>query len=237
MTARCGSASGSSSRRRNSRRSSASRRSSGCSGRSTIAGRPCPRCWRCWNSRRSAAAMWASCPAGRSNASRWHARWSTSQTCCSSTSRRPASIRSRAASSGRCSMRTAVDGGTIVLTTHYMDEAETLCDRVAIVDHGRVIALGSPRELIASLGAGHVVEFAVDPWRRGRYGAAGRAARCSGRPGGPGGDSPARGRAPRRDSGAACRVGAPGPMPVAVCHPPRDARGCVRGAHRSASPR
>jgi ABC-2 type transport system ATP-binding protein len=54
-------------------------------------------------------------------------------------------------------------GGTIVLTTHYMDEAETLCDRVAIVDHGQVIALGSPRELIASLGAGHVVEFAVEP--------------------------------------------------------------------------
>ena len=50
-------------------------------------------------------------------------------------------------------------GCTILLTTHYMDEAERLCDRVAIVDHGRVIALGSPRELIASLGAEHVVEF------------------------------------------------------------------------------
>ena len=42
-------------------------------------------------------------------------------------------------------------GGTVLLTTHYMEEAETLCDRVAIVDQGRVIALGSPRELIASL--------------------------------------------------------------------------------------
>lgn len=52
-------------------------------------------------------------------------------------------------------------GRSIVLTTHYMDEAERLCDRVAIVDHGRVIALGSPRELIASLGAEHVVEFTV----------------------------------------------------------------------------
>ncbi|MDB4913723.1 MAG: ABC-type multidrug transport system, ATPase component [Gemmatimonadetes bacterium] len=50
-------------------------------------------------------------------------------------------------------------GRSVVLTTHYMDEAEKLCDRVAIVDHGRVIALGSPRELIASLGAEHVVEF------------------------------------------------------------------------------
>jgi ABC-2 type transport system ATP-binding protein len=53
-------------------------------------------------------------------------------------------------------------GGTLLLTTHYMDEAERLCDRVAIVDHGRVIALGTPAELIATLGAEHVVEFAAD---------------------------------------------------------------------------
>ena len=53
-------------------------------------------------------------------------------------------------------------GGTILLTTHYMDEAELLCDRVAIVDRGRVIALGTPRSLISSLGAEHVVEFAVN---------------------------------------------------------------------------
>ena len=52
-------------------------------------------------------------------------------------------------------------GRTTVLTTHYMDEAERLCDRVAIVDHGRVIALGSPADLIARLGGEHVVEFAV----------------------------------------------------------------------------
>ena len=52
-------------------------------------------------------------------------------------------------------------GRTTVLTTHYMDEAEMLCDRVAIVDHGKVIALGSPRQLIESLGAEHVVEFAL----------------------------------------------------------------------------
>jgi ABC-2 type transport system ATP-binding protein len=52
-------------------------------------------------------------------------------------------------------------GRAILLTTHYMEEAERLCDRVAIIDHGRVIAEGTPRELIASLGAEHVLEFAV----------------------------------------------------------------------------
>jgi ABC-2 type transport system ATP-binding protein len=52
-------------------------------------------------------------------------------------------------------------GGTILLTTHYMDEAHALCDRVGIVDQGRLIALGTPRELVASIGAEHVVEFAV----------------------------------------------------------------------------
>jgi ABC-2 type transport system ATP-binding protein len=50
-------------------------------------------------------------------------------------------------------------GRTILLTTHYMEEAERLCDRVAIMDHGKVIARGTPRELIASLGVDHVVEF------------------------------------------------------------------------------
>ncbi len=53
-------------------------------------------------------------------------------------------------------------GRTIVLTTHYMDEAERLCERVAIMDHGKIIALGSPRELVASIGVEHVVEFSVD---------------------------------------------------------------------------
>lgn len=50
-------------------------------------------------------------------------------------------------------------GKTILLTTHYMDEAEKLCDRVAIIDHGQVIALGTPAELIAQLGADHVIQF------------------------------------------------------------------------------
>jgi ABC-2 type transport system ATP-binding protein len=52
-------------------------------------------------------------------------------------------------------------GRTILLTTHYMDEAEHLCDRVAIMDHGKVIALGSPAELIASIGIEHLVEFSA----------------------------------------------------------------------------
>jgi ABC-2 type transport system ATP-binding protein len=53
------------------------------------------------------------------------------------------------------------DGGTVLLTTHYMDEAERLCDRLAIVDHGQIIAEGSPADLIERLGGHHVVEFAV----------------------------------------------------------------------------
>jgi ABC-2 type transport system ATP-binding protein len=52
-------------------------------------------------------------------------------------------------------------GRTVLLTTHYMDEAEKLCDRIAIVDNGKVIALGTPHQLIASLGAQHVVGFAL----------------------------------------------------------------------------
>jgi ABC-2 type transport system ATP-binding protein len=57
--------------------------------------------------------------------------------------------------------RLRASGRTIVLTTHYMDEAERLCDRVAIVDHGRVIAIDTPRALIRSLGAEQVVEVEV----------------------------------------------------------------------------
>jgi len=52
-------------------------------------------------------------------------------------------------------------GGTVLLTTHYMDEAERLCDRLAIVDRGVIIAEGSPTDLIDRLGGHHVVEFSV----------------------------------------------------------------------------
>ncbi len=53
-------------------------------------------------------------------------------------------------------------GRTVLLTTHYMDEAERLCDRVAIVDRGQVIALGTPHELILSLGGEHMIEFSLE---------------------------------------------------------------------------
>jgi ABC-2 type transport system ATP-binding protein len=66
-------------------------------------------------------------------------------------------------------------GGTVLLTTHYMDEAERLCDRLAIIDHGQIIAEGTPSDLIERLGGHHVVEFqasgnsgdgtALDGWR------------------------------------------------------------------------
>jgi ABC-2 type transport system ATP-binding protein len=52
-------------------------------------------------------------------------------------------------------------GRTVLITTHYMDEAERLCDRVAVVDHGKVIAQGSPKDLIASLGGNHVISFSL----------------------------------------------------------------------------
>jgi len=57
--------------------------------------------------------------------------------------------------------RFKLSGRTILLTTHYMDEAERLCERVAIMDHGKTIALGTPRELIASIGIEHMVEFSA----------------------------------------------------------------------------
>jgi len=54
-------------------------------------------------------------------------------------------------------------GRTVVITTHYMDEAERLCDRVAVIDLGKVIALGSPAELIARVGGANVIDLELDP--------------------------------------------------------------------------
>jgi len=53
-------------------------------------------------------------------------------------------------------------GKTVMLTTHFMEEAERLCDRVAILDHGRIVALDTPTALIRSLGAEERVTFNLD---------------------------------------------------------------------------
>jgi ABC-2 type transport system ATP-binding protein len=53
-------------------------------------------------------------------------------------------------------------GGSVLLTTHYMDEAERLCDRVGVIDHGKMIALGTPSELIHSLGGTQIVEVTLE---------------------------------------------------------------------------
>jgi ABC-2 type transport system ATP-binding protein len=53
-------------------------------------------------------------------------------------------------------------GKTIVLTTHYMDEADTLCDRLAIIDHGRIIAQGTPSELKAAIPGGYLLRLRFD---------------------------------------------------------------------------
>lgn len=60
------------------------------------------------------------------------------------------------------------DGRTVFLTTHYMDEAEALCDRVAIIDHGRVAVVGTPQELCDSIGS-WAVEYSLDGRRMFRY--------------------------------------------------------------------
>jgi len=59
------------------------------------------------------------------------------------------------------------EGRTLILTTHYMDEAQRLCDRIAIMDHGRILDTGSPNELIQRHIEPHVVEVhgaALDEW-------------------------------------------------------------------------
>ena len=58
--------------------------------------------------------------------------------------------------------RFRADGGSILLTTHYMDEASRLCDRLAVIDHGKAIARGTPHELIQELGAQQVIEVEVE---------------------------------------------------------------------------
>ena len=128
-------------------------------------------------------------------------------------------------------------GRSILLTTHYMDEAERLCDRVAIVDHGRVIAQGTPRELIASLGRG------ARPGVRGRRAAAARRRPPSrGVVGGVA--APAGGTAPGGSRSTELHRAVPallgelrraGRAAVRAPHPLRHARGRLRHAHRDGS--
>ena len=85
-------------------------------------------------------------------ASRSRAAWSTSRASSSSTSRRPASIRSRASRVWEMLQKIKQQRDlTVLITTHYMDEADKLCDRIAIVDHGELKALDSPLKLKASI--------------------------------------------------------------------------------------
>ena len=127
-------------------------------------------------------------------------------------------------------------GRTVLLTTHYMEEAARLCDRVAIVDHGKVIALGTPRELIASLGAEHVVEFAVDEGESARDRRVGAARRCPASRASLANRrrlAPHRARGAPRGAGAARRAGGARRRADAPHHPPRDARGRLHGADRT----
>ncbi len=54
-------------------------------------------------------------------------------------------------------------GRTVFLTTHYMEEAERLCDRVAIIDHGKIIAMGTPAELISNYFKESAIQFEMQP--------------------------------------------------------------------------
>ena len=157
----CGGASASSCRRRSSPRSSRSRRRCGCSGRSTAAGPSVDELLAMVELESKRAAWFGKLSGGQ--------KQRLAVACAlvggpdllfldePTTGLDPQSRRQLWALLERFRR----GGGTVLLTTHYMDEAETLCDRIAIVDRGKVIALGTPRELIASLGAEHVVEFTV----------------------------------------------------------------------------
>ena len=84
------------------------------------------------------------CRAAWRSGSWWRGRSCTARRCCSSTSPPPGSTRRAGSRCGRSSASCTREGQTILLTTHYMEEADQLCDRLAIIDHGRLLALGTP---------------------------------------------------------------------------------------------
>ena len=98
------------------------------------------------------------CRAASADVSIWRSGSSVVPTCCSSTNRRPGSTRPPGVGRGISSSRSGLDGTTVLLTTHYLDEAEHLADRVGVLSAGRMIAEGTPEELI-NRSSGTVVSF------------------------------------------------------------------------------
>ena len=101
-------------------------------------------------------------PAAAARAWRWPS--SAAPSWCSSTSRPPGWTRRPAAPPGTCSSELRGDGVTIVLTTHYMDEAERLADQVHVIDRGRLIASGSPFELTRGTGSSTIRLVVTEPF-------------------------------------------------------------------------
>src|SRR3984957_5544095 len=157
MNAKCGSGSAFLCRRHGSRKNSRCARPSSFLPASTASLARPMKCWRNWSSQRRPIPGWASSPAGSASDWPWRRRWCVTRKFCFSTSLYPQSRRQL----WDIIRQFQRDGGTVLLTTHYMDEAERLCDRLAIVDHGQIIAEGSPADLIDRLGGRHVVEFSV----------------------------------------------------------------------------
>ena len=106
-------------------------------------------------------------------------RWSTTRSCCCSTSRPPGSTRRPGMCCGTRLFRLKREGVTLIVTTHYMDEAEQLCDRLVVMDGGLIVAQGSPGELIAATPPGRCWSCG-SPRSCGRRGRHARPARSNG---------------------------------------------------------